>query len=900
MTALTYELPVDNLLRNGDFETYAGGFTNWSSTGTINQQVGAGVSASDAAEIDPSSKLYQEMDFTESTSLYLGRRVDDEKSLLLRFYAKPNTDAGYTGNFIVRLHILDSGGTEKYVYDWFQSKWVEETSSFGGASWRGFADSSDDWTQYTLPEIQAPAAAGTDIADSDQLRITFECESSQGLMLDEVEIVPAPDIVALKLGSTLLVSDGLHFPFRYDPRSGLAVEASLVKPYETSNSALPVTTQGTTGSLSQGKYYGWAHTHFDPDLEEESGAPWSAFGDTGVFWELMTGSNDSMQINFAGVDVPNQQNAVGTDTPNASRRLVYRTVGKDTQQQVIDEINAGNFFYVGDVAVGGTFTDTTADTAFTDPAGYVQEIQPLTKIGCPTFNVGERHNNRLYVSGGPTIRTGAASPQASNRISGNKTSTPYSYWGRWCDGLMFQFDGENARYNIQRFVYAGDNTASSEDELFLTQDYRGSNSGATSYRIFPENGKVWYCEEGQPWHWNANNWFSLEGAEGEACTMLQSAGDVLVCATRSRTFVWDENSRPTYATPVSNDIGCIAPKSSAEVRGTAFWLSDQGVVRRRAGQALEIISNRIQSIFSDQDDANYLRRDPITQMASRARGIDYQERDQYLLAYKSVNAKMGCDVVLAYNYFFDSWDIFYLRSELLEWSWVVDDEGNRTLLFTDAYGVIHAWDRGHVDGAGDDRGAGMVDGQVVSATAASLTADAANAVFPTAGLGLKGVTVYIASGPGAGQYRHIYRNSEATLYINEPWTVTPTSASRFEIGRIEFEWNGKDSDLGLPGRVKKMKFLNIDHDPASHGGRAEVRVFSEFDALARNETAEADDGTEGVPVPAFDTAVGGRSMVSLQSAPGYNHRLQIKHSGPEKPLVVRRLSVGYEIRESDA
>ena len=122
----------------------------------------------------------------------------------------------------------------------------------------------------------------------------------------------------------------------------------------------------------------------------------------------------------------------------------------------------------------------------------------------PIFDQAAVFNNRLYVTGGPTHRLGYAESVGSGneRIIGSTTTAPFSYWGRWCDNMYLQFDNEAQRYLIKRFVYEDDTALSTEDNLYLVQDYRGSLTGKQPYRIFPEAGRVWYCEEGRPTEWS--------------------------------------------------------------------------------------------------------------------------------------------------------------------------------------------------------------------------------------------------------------------------------------------------------------------------------------------------------------------------------------------------------------
>lgn len=915
MTAATYTWPVENILSNGELTDGVGSgpdFTDWTISGTVNVQTGR---TGDAAEIDPSSKIYQIVPLVQygSGAAFEGRNFDDELPMMLRFYAKPNTEATYTGVWKVQLHILDASDNEVYVYDWFQTKWVAETASFGGAAWWGRALASDDWALFTLPWVQAASVAGTDVDDTYKIRVSFECEATYGVQIDDVELIPwTGDVVAAKLGSTVVFANGYNFPVKYSPRQGVVSELSLIKPYETDNSPIPTTNLTTGGSLSVSKWYGWSYTFWDEELAEESGMPLAPGGDaknTGAFYEELGSSDTKVELDFSGIEIPNTEETVGTDNTRITHIIVYRTLGQADEEAMEGAIASGLWHYEGRIELPTkTFDSVLSDDDLPDAGQQVRVVPPGTEVGAPAFGIVEAHNNRLYVAGGGSYRRGSAEPVSGNRVVGVVSGTdPYTDWSRATEWKYIQFDGEAQKYMVHRYAHATDGTASGHDELFLTQDYNGAYSGKTSYRIYPEPGLVNFCEEGQPTEWSSDGFFSLEGDEGGEVTLLQSSGDALVCCTRDKTFLWDQASfdikATSYALPVSNGIGCIAPHSGAEVNGDAYWLASQGVIRRSQGGRPQIISQPIQSLFTDQDDPDYIERDPITQMANFARGVHYEPLQQYLLAVKTSNAKIGCDLVLAYNYFFETWDIFRLRSELMNWAWTADDNGNATLLMCDAFGGLHVWDTGTTDGAGNEKGGGLLVGQVVSATSLSVTVSATSAL-PTDGEGLKGSTFYIKSGLGAGQWRTIVRNDEDTVYFSEELSLTPDTTASFQIGSIEFEWNLKDSDLGQPTRVKTLRFLQVDHTSEGQGGLAEVRAFEEFGAISVDDRIESERDTALEPNSAkdpntFDTAQQGRSQVSLRGASGYNLRLQIRCDGPEKPLTVRRLAASFQIRQSD-
>ena len=331
----------------------------------------------------------------------------------------------------------------------------------------------------------------------------------------------------------------------------------------------------------------------------------------------------------------------------------------------------------------------------------------------------------------------------------------------------------------------------------------------------------------------------------------------------------------------------------------AYWLSAEGVVRSD-GTRVEVISNDLQDIFTDPDDNDYIVRESWSQLASACQGAHFPQAQQYLLAVKTKNAKHGCDLILAYNYFFESWDILRLTTGLMRWSEAEDSEGNSILGFTDDAGQWCRWDAGHVDGVGEVNNHGALRGEVSSATALSLTPTESGAIyssslsnnFTSATLGLEGAWLKIVEGTGVGQKRRVEKVVSGVMYFTEKWDTTPDSTSVWELGGIDFEWNFKRSNFGTPGRPKTVKFLNVDQKPQSLGGSAEVRYFSD------SNTSHHLAGTTS-SVARFLTGAENRVKADGNEATGYALRVQIKLDGPEKPIEVWNLSAPVVYKQED-
>jgi len=897
-----------------------GSLDEWTKSGTVNQISSSeryGSSGS-SAHLEESSSLSQKIPFVEtvSTTLY-GRRMAETENHLFDFYAKPFTGVSGNQRVKVTVQLRDDSNVIQYDYDWFARQWRVYDSGVGAREFYFNISASVGWTHFILPKVVAPSSAGTDVAEDWVCEIKIETDSASEVYLDEIRVsIWASDIKAHRLGPYTVLNNGRNYPVKYDSRSGTVSELSMNPPYETPNSGLPSESRQTgTGDLTENGWYGWAYTFFNEDLQEESAFPLGITSTTGLFRldsELASGTpaEDQVTLDFAGIEIPNTENDRSVDNPGVKKILVYRTLGytdledASGEDAVTDALNNGLVYYEGevDLSAATTFVSTVSDDNLPGVIGFINNTDISRKVS-PAYDTSTIYRNRMFIAGGPVFSEGMCKPTTDSHFvlgSAQGSATHPTNWNRSTERMLLQIDGESGTYPIERYIYPNDYGTDSVEQIYLSFPYEGGNSGANvKYKIFPVNSQVYYSEEGDPTNFAAMGYFTLDGTEGEPVTGLVGAGSDMMAMTRNSTysFSWDVNPYDIgYAAPLSQSIGCTAPDSPVEIRGAAFWLSNQGVVKRDERGAVEIISNTLQDMFTDPEDGDYVVRDPVTQLSSDARGVHYGPRQQYLLAVRTRNAKIGCDLVLAYNYFFESWDIFRLKSELLNWTWAVDDDGNDTLLFMDVYGNLNQWDVGEVDGGGEQPSGESViiaqsSGTVASATSTTVTASGTPWARFSTGY-WEGSVVRLVSGTGAGQERSIEKSDTNTLFLNQEWDVNPDTTTSFEIGGIDCEWNLKFSNLGLPSRVKRMKFISIEHKEESIGGTAEVRVFKEF-------SKEDEFSSRSLAVPTFHTATEPRSVVGCSDAAGYNLRIQLKADGPQKPLEVRNINAVMESMESD-
>lgn len=884
----------------------------WVEQGTTSRQADiAGDGGSYCVRLAEDAGVYQTVPFTQTNK---GRYIDQLEPLFLTCYAA-NATGGGSAVLAAQVFILDASDNLKYYYNWVTGKYVAMTSSQTMADGKahGFVlgASESSGVLKKLPRIEAPAAAGGDVSDTYKLRVRFTNATGSAISVDLDGVILSvwaePRIA--RLGRFAVCYNGHNYPVKYDTKTQTITELSLNYPYQHGDFPIPSSSGTTGGSLANSQFFGVAYTFVNEDVGEESAAPRGTALSSGYFTVATGASDTQVDIDFSALELPNLEVSRETDTTEVTHIRVYRTTGRSTQaaaaQAAAEE--AGALIYEGQVAVNGTFSMTLSDTDLLEQASKTIPFDP-SRAPMPLFRHAAVHRNRLWVASGRTYRMGEVTvTQSDEAISGTEQVAGFANgstnWNRGVEWGTALVTGDTETYTVERYAYPGDSgTTTLPERLYLTRTYDGSSGGNKTISIRPVRGRVWFSEEGRPYHTTWQSFFFLDGDDGEDITGLVSAQSALLAFTRKSTFVYNYNQTPAesqYAYPISRDLGCIAPESAVEIRGIAYWLSAEGVCRSD-GTRVEVMSNDLQDMFTDPDDPDYIVRQSWSQMATACKGAHYAPGQQYLLAVRTKNAKQGCDVVLVYNYFFECWDIFRLTTGLMRWAEVVDRDGNTVLGFVDDFGQFCRWDVGHVDGAGEVNNHGALTGTTSASTNLSLTpgytanlySSSLSNNFSSATLGLEGAWLKIVAGKGQGQIRRVERVLNGAFVLNEDWETLPNTTSVWELGGIDFTWNFKRTNLGLPGRPKTVRFLNVDQKAQGLASEAEVRYFadsSDADVLSATDEAAA----------TFPTGLTKRAKAAGKEATGYALKVQIRCDGPEAPLEIWNLSAPMLIKQED-
>ena len=911
MTAASYTWQRwQSMLKNPSFN-FSIIWTDWSTTGTVNRLTGGTSYDGDSPELTVGSSIIQILTMTAGAT---GRWVDKNHDLRLAFRA--SVTAGTPDKFEVRFLLYDASTVYKYYYDFMKEAWVSVASgavATDAPSW-GLYVSGAAWTQYVLPRILAPAEAGNDVADGWKVRVLFanntENDAAAKVAIDDASLTDWASMGrAAAVGSYGVLYNGVNYPVKYNPRLAEVSELSLHPPYATPNSPLPTVTTATTGgSLPRSTYFGYIYLFLNLSSGERSALPLGVLSSTAVYTQATGSTTDTNTIshNFSAIKIPNTESARTTDDARVTHIVLFRTKGAtdaihgDGQAQAEADAQAGNVYYETTIAVNATAVSSINDEDLEQQGGLSDFFADPTQDPAPMFDVAMTWRSRLWCAGGPDIRFGSVNVTVGSRVvtgvnTGHATNAP-TRWGRFVVGYTFRLSSGISEYDVEEYYYPSDNGTSSSEAIYLTETYKEATLAVQDGVLRPKGGRVFFCEEGRPWAFGVSNFILLDGDQSGRVTMIIQGGNAAIFATRTDTYGLSYVVYPTEsgntAPALRRGVGCIGSASAAECNGLAYWLSDQGVARSD-GSTVEIISAGLRRLFVDREDADYVLRRRVDGMAIHAHGVHYPNRNQYLLAVKTRDgARQGADLVLVYNYLLDTWDTYRMRLGITGWSWVNDDAGNPTLMFSDAYGGLWKWDIGYVDGAGENNNHGRLYGRVESSTDLSAVLADTNVLwtggssknFSSAVLDLENAVIRIVAGTGSGQERRIARSDLTTVFIDRVWDTNPDTTSVWELGGMDCKLNLKPSDFEAPAQIKTMKHLHVDLDRQDLA--ADVAVEVRIEDLDETWHAIKDAADK-----LFNTGGAGRSIVGLSDAAGYLVRLSLNASGVQKPMRIRGLGL---------
>lgn len=630
-----------------------------------------------------------------------------------------------------------------------------------------------------------------------------------------------------------------------------------------------------------------------------------------------TGSTPCAKVDFsfAGVKIPGD--------PQICEICLYRTlVGGDFP--VMAKVGCFN------PSETELFVDDTSD----DALDFLNEGLSILNAPMPCVPIVVEFRNRLFGMGDIPNLT----PEGTVSVVNGSDIVEGDFaveWTRCLEGKFIQIEGDCRSYEILRVLPPEDGTSPALQRLKLVDVYEGVTATGQSYHLCGRPNRLYGSEPFEPEYWPAANFLDVEPGDGDRLMGAVSNFDSLVICKRRKTYVLRFNDNPFLEvfcpTRISSDIGCIGPRTFAQVESGSVWLGDRGIVLfdGRSVQHLPA-SDAMNDMFTDPENARYVRRDRNGRVID-AVGVFYPAREQYLLLVPTVQTDRGCNVMVVWDVKLDNITVLEFCQQFQSMVVGKDAEGNERVYVGDTDGFVWIMDIGYTDGVGLPNATGTVAGTVTAAGTdddfGAAFLDDASASFIEGGLpgaaglsgvlglsgafsgltgelGLAGTCLYTR--PAGSSYdtpwtvRKIFAATSTRLYITPPWDADqPAVGDPYMIGAINFDCLFKPQNYGTDDPTKRDWRQVVVHEVEDFASEVRVDILPDFQfSDPEADTVTDDAGVTGAGRTFLMDYAKGRQVRPVGRLVHSFMAVRIRNFAPEAPVRIVNHSLMVELRTS--
>jgi hypothetical protein len=658
----------------------------------------------------------------------------------------------------------------------------------------------------------------------------------------------------------LVIANGSLPPKKFNPLAGTIEDAGVPPPF--CNEALPNaivddTAASPNGGLQPGTYrYRYTFRNCCTGKESDPNGE-DIVVDT-------SGASPAAQVtlDFTNIRIPGD--------PQICEICVYRTIVEGVFPIMA---KVGCF----DPDVQSTFVDTVSDEALdfeNDPLSTLNAPPPCTPI------VVEFRNRLSYMGDIPNVAPAGtvSAVQGSDIITGSFDVE----WDRCLEGKYIQLEGDCRPYEILCIMPPEIGTSPPIQRLQLVEPYEGTDQTGATYTICGHPNRIWFSEPFEPEYVPGSSFIDVEPGDGDRIMGAVSNFDSLVVCKRRKTYVLRWRDNPVLEIPcparVSSDIGCISPRSFAQVESGSVWLSDRGLAIYD-GRSVSMVpeSSDFDVFFTDPTNPNYVRRDSLGRVLG-AVGVYYPKRKQYLLLLPTVATTRGANMLMVWDTHLRNITVHFFCQEFLSLAVGKDTDGNERVYAGDANGFVWILDAGDADGVGTPGQTGTVTGTITAAgidpalgagyiedsTAtfisgglpglAGLSGVAGlSAAFSGDDLGLAGVCVFFrrsdADPDDPWTSRFVYAATPTRLFVTPPLpTGEDLVGYDYMVGPIDFRAEFKPTSYGDDDVLKRDWRQIVVHNPEDVSSVIRVELRPDFqlsddeEGTIVNEAGETGEG----------------------------------------------------------
>jgi len=637
----------------------------------------------------------------------------------------------------------------------------------------------------------------------------------------------------------LVMTNGQTLPQKFDPVHDVIEDAGIEPPFcdETlPTSVVHDTASSPDGGLGIGTYV-YRYTFRNCCTGKESNP-----NDADIVVDT-SGASPAAEVtlNFTNVRIPGD--------PQICEICLYRTV-LDGAYPVLAKV--GCF----DPDTTSTFTDVLSDADL----DFTNNGLSLLNAPMPCVPIVVDFANRLFGMGDiPDLSPAGtvSAVQGSDIITGDFDVE----WTRCLEGKYIQLEGDCRSYEIACVMPPAVGTSPAFGQLKLTENYEGTDTTGKLYTICGRPNRMMWSEPFEAEYWPEANFLDIEPGDGDRLMGAVSNFDSLVICKRRKTYVLRYSTTPSEVfvpARISSDIGCIAPRSFAQVESGSVWLSDRGLALFD-GRSVDMIPESVafSEMFTDPDDPDYVRRDSNGRVIG-ACAVYYPKRQQYLILLPTVQTDRGANLVMVWDTQLRNITLHRYCQEFLAIAIGKDSDGNQRVYAGDSNGFVWILDIGDSDGVGFPGQTGTVTGTVTATgTGAGLGAsfiEDENASFLEGGLpalaglsgitglsgafdgtdlGLAGVCVFYRAADAAPDdpwsVRTVFAASEHRLFVTPSFTTdAPPVGYDYMIGPIDFRAEFKPTNYGDDDVLKRDWRHALVYEPETVSSVVRVQLIPDF------------------------------------------------------------------------
>lgn len=655
----------------------------------------------------------------------------------------------------------------------------------------------------------------------------------------------------------LIITNGSSIPQKFNPTAagtaGEIEDAGMPLPFDGELPSFIVddTSASPAGGLGAGSYI-YRYTFRNCCTGKESDPSEVIEVDT-------TGASPAAKVtfSFAGVRIPGDS--------QICEICLYRSVLGGQDDSVLAKVGCFN------VDEASTFVDELADSEldfFTEGISNLNGPMPCVPIVVDfrnrLFGMGDIPN--LTPAGLVSVENGSDIVLGDGAVE----------WTRCLEGKFIQIAGDCRSYEILKVLPPVSGISPPIARLKLVDAYEGSTDTGLTYSICGRPNRLYISEPLEPECWPAANFLDIEPGDGDRIMGAVSNFDRLVICKRRKTYVLTFRESPALEvivpSRISSDIGCIAPRSFAQVASGSVWLAERGLALfdgRSVGHVPA--SENMNDLFTNPDNPLYVRRDRNGRVID-AVGVFYPKREQYLLLLPTIQTERGCNLMLVWDVSLQNITLLKFCQEFQSMEVGKDADGNERVYLGDTNGFVWIFDVGDTDGVGYPNATGQVRGTVAAAGVDEFGADYLQSTaggFITGGLpglanlsgvpglsgaldgddlGLAGVCLYTRGADAElddpWTVRTIYAATDDKLFITPPWgSEQPAEGDDFMVGAIEMNCLFKPQNYGTDDMTKRDWRQVVVHKIESFSSQLRVELLPDFSQIDPEELTVVDPVT---------------------------------------------------------